>query len=404
MVIELAIILNEQKQVNDSMFMYEQRVKSPISRLIDQTPTFVEYYHIDNSETTLDTGYQDAFSIIGRRSPIRFQKISNFPLYGINPIVLQIDESDQGLDTTFEDEAIILPGTIRPMENDIFIIPTLKDSFIFRVTTISYDSVMPGNYYKIGYKFDDLSNEKLDNLEKQVIQNNTCILENIGTEQRCIIESSLKEKIDAINTMYLDMCETYTSLFYSERHNVFLGEMGPCQYIYDPYQTAFINKHQLFNQKKNYQTLLLTEQITDSKAKLKYEKSVYRFIERRNHTLINNFNYIIYPSFYKKETSFAQWFEREIYILDIPSPYQETQEFALFSDEFVTSVRLNGDVNSDFAHLIQKFVRKEQISLNEIPLNLNEELIHLNANLEVFFYTPIILYIIKTIVSENMTI
>lgn len=404
MVIELAIIINEQKQVNDSMFMYEQRVKSPIARLIDQTPTFVEYYHIDNEESTLDSGYKDAFSIIGRRAPLRFQMISNFPLYGINPIILQLDENDQGLDTTFEDEAIIVPGTIRPLENDLFVIPTLKEPFIFRVTSISYDSVMADNYYKIGYKFDELSEEKLKLLKEQVIQENTCILENIGTENRCIIESSLKEKIDAINTMYMDMCETYISLFYNERHNVFLGESGPCQYLYDPFQTEFINKHQLFNQRKNYETLLLTEQVTDSKFKIKYEKSLYRFIERRNHTLINNFNYVLYPSFYKKETSFAQWFERNIFIVDIPSPYEAVQEFAMFSNEFVTCVRVNGETQSEFARIIQKFVRNEKISLNEIPLNLNEELIHLNANLEVFFYTPIILYIIKTIVNENMTI
>lgn len=398
----MAIILNEQKQINDSMFMYEQRVKSPVARLIDQTPTFVDYYHIDNSETTLDTGYKDAFSIIGKRSPIRFNKISNFPLYGINPIVLQLDDTDQGLDSTFEDEAIVVPGTIKPLENDFFIIPTLNDAYIFRVTSINYDSIMADNYYKIGYRLDDLSNEKLEDLGKQVIEEYTCLLENIGTENKCIIEADVKESIDKIDEMYSDMCNTYISLFYNERHNVFLGENGPNQYLYDPFQTEFINKHQLFNRRKDYQTLLLTEQVSDSKFKIKYEKSVYRFIERRNYKLVNNFNYVLYSSFDRRETSFARWFERNIYILDIPSPYQALQEFGLFSNEFVTSIKLNGETDSEFAQLIQKFVRNEKISIKDIPLDLNEELIHLNANLEVFFYTPIVLYIIKTIVNENL--
>lgn len=402
MVVEVAIIINEQKQINDSMFMYEQRVKSPLARLIDHTPTFVDYYHIDNEESTLDAGYKDAFSIIGRRSPIRYKKISNLPLYGINPVVLQLEETDQGLDTSFEDEAVVVPGTIKPLENDFFIIPTLNDSFVFRVNSISYDSIMSDNYYKIGYKFDELSSTKLENLGEQVIQEYTCILENIGTDKRCIIESDVKLTLDKIDEMYSDMCNTYISLFYNDRHNVFLGESGPNQYLYDPYQTAFINKHQLFNRKKDYQTLLLTEQVTDNRSRIKYEKSVYRFIERKDYRLVNNFNYVIYPSFEKKETSFAQWFERNIYILDIPSQYQALQEFALFSDEFVTCIKMNGEADSEFARIIQRFVRNEKITLKEIPLDLNEELIHLNANLEVFFFTPIILYIIKTIVNENI--
>lgn len=398
----MGIIINEQKQISDSMFLYEQRVKSPLSRLIDQTPTFVDYYHIDNSETTLDAGYKDGFSVIGKRSPFRFKKISNFPLYGINQIVLQIEESDQGLDTSFEDEAIIAPNTIKPLQNDFFIIKGLKEPFLFRVTAINYDSIMPDNYYKISYKFDELSDERIDTLSKQVVQDYTCILENIGTDNKCIIESDTKDLIDKIDVMYSDMCNTYISLFYNERHNVFLGENGPNQYLYDPYQTAFINKHQLFNRKRDYQTLILTEQINDAKARIKYEKSIYRFIERRNYKLVNNFNYVIYSAYDKPETSFARWYQRNIYILDVQNDYQMSQGFSMLSDEFVTSIKYNGDLDSNFAKLIQQFVRNEPLTLKDIPMDLNEELIHLNANLEVFFYTPIILYIIKMIVSEAM--
>lgn len=385
------------------MFLYEQRVKSPISRFIDQTPTFVDYYHIDNSETTADVGYKTAFSIIGKRSPLRFKKIKDFPLYGINPIVLNLEEDDQGLDTSFEDDAVIVPGTIRPLENDFFTIHTSNDVYLFRVTALNYDSIMSDNYYKISYKFESLDETTISNLKEQVISEYTCLLENIGTEKQCILESGVKELIDNIDTMYSDMANTYISVFYNERHNVFLGESGPNQFIYDPYQTAFINKHKLFNRKTDLETLLLTEQITDNKARIKYEKSVYRFIERRNHKLVNNFNYVLYPAYNKPETSFARWYERNVSILDMPSQYEPVQEMAMFSNEFVTSIQLNGEQDSKVASLIQRFVRNEEIKLQDIPLDLNEELLHLDANLEVFFFTPIILYIIKTIVNENIT-
>ena len=397
----MAFFVNEQKMVEDSTFQYEERIKSPASRFIESTPVFTTYYHINVDQTTVDEGFLDVASIIGHRSPIRFNKIEDFPIYGLDQIVLQLQEEDQGLDVSFESEATILPNTIKPVQNDFFIIPTLKDYYIFRVTDIQYDNIMPDNFYKINYKLEYIDSVKLEEIEKQVILENVCILENIGTETNCIIQKSIYKKIQDVEKMYREITEFYKVMFYNDRHNVFLGELENGRFLYDPLQTEFINKNRLFNEKNNLETLILTEEYDDPKRKYKYAKSVYKFIELQDMKLLSNFVYAKRPGTTIHESSFYRWHDKKVDVLDIPQ-FITDESLRIFSDEFVLAIRDNIEMKSDYANLIQKFVRSEKITIEDIPLTLDTELIYLNNSLEVFFFTPIILYIIKTIIKKEM--
>ena len=397
----MAFFVNEQKMVEDSTFQYEERIKSPASRFIESTPVFTTYYHINVDQTTVDEGFLDVASIIGHRSPIRFNKIEDFPIYGLDQIVLQLQEEDQGLDVSFESEATILPNTIKPVQNDFFIIPTLKDYYIFRVTDIQYDNIMPDNFYKINYKLEYIDSVKLEEIEKQVILENVCILENIGTETNCIIQKSIYKKIQDVEKMYREITEFYKVMFYNDRHNVFLGELENGRFLYDPLQTEFINKNRLFNEKNNLETLILTEEYDDPKRKYKYAKSVYKFIELQDMKLLSNFVYAKRPGTTIHESSFYRWYDKKVDVLDIPQ-FITDESLRIFSDEFVLAIRDNIEMKSDYANSIQKFVRSEKITIEDIPLTLDTELIYLNNSLEVFFFTPIILYIIKTIIKKEM--
>ena len=68
--------------------------------------------------------------------------------------------------------------------------------------------------------------------------------------------------------------------------------------------------------------------------------------------------------------------------------------------ELVNSFKFNAPTQSPYVDLMQKFVRNEPLTIYDIPLDLNEELLKLDANDEVFFYTPILMYIIKTITED----
>lgn len=397
----MAFIINEQKMVEDTTFQFENRFKSPTARFIDTTPVFVTYYHIDVDNTTVDEGFLDVASVIGNRSPIRFNKIENFPLYGMDQIVLNIADDDQGMDTNWDGDGIVLPKTIKPVPNDFFIIPTLKDYYIFRVTNIQYDTVMPDNYYKIEFKLEYIDSTKLEEIEKQVLDEHICVLENIGTETNCIIEKSSYLKIKEIEKMYAEIKELYMAMFYNERHNVFLCEIEDNKLLYDPLQAYFINIHKLFNNKNDLSTIILTDQYDDPKRKYKYAKSVYKFLETKDMKLLSMFKYTTRPGTSIRESSFRKWHDRNIEVLDIPMVIQDDSP-SIFSRDYMEALRLNTPVESDYGELIQRFVRGEKLTIKDIKMELDTELIYLNNSIEVFFFTPFIMYIIRNIIESEL--
>ena len=396
----MAFLINEQKMVEDNIFKFENRLNSQISRFLDKSPVFVTYFHINVNETTVDGGFKDIEDIVGNRSPLKFQKIENFPIYGLEPVVLSIQDNDQGLDTEYSGECVILPNTIKPLQNDIFMINHVKGSFLFRVTEVQYDNIRPDNYYKISYRFEWLDDDKVDELNEQVQEKYSCILQNIGTENNCIIKEEYLERIQNIDDMYDDMVSTYKTIFYNERYNCFLGETNDGYKIYDPLQTIFFNKHKLLNKKQDYSTTILTEGFVDNKRKIKYEKSIYRFFERRDLKLISTFPYNTFPANYKKDSSFSRWNDKSVIVADIPSTMDMNNAIDLLSIDLVNSFKYNGRQDSKYIELMQKFIRKEDITIYDIPLDLNEELLRLDANEEVFFFTPILLYIIQVVVND----
>ena len=166
----MAMLINEKRMVDDTLFHYEQRFHSPLSRFIDKTPTFTTYFHIADDASTTSEGFNSIDDYLGDSSPIRYRRIENFPLYGLDQILLQIEDTDQGLDRSYEGEATLINSTITPCQNDMFMIPTLKDFYIFKVITVNSDHIMSDNYYRVGFSLQYIDREKATWLNKQTVE------------------------------------------------------------------------------------------------------------------------------------------------------------------------------------------------------------------------------------------
>lgn len=399
----MAYMINEQKFINDNAFKFEERLTSPLSKFLDKSPVFVTYFHINPNATTVNEGFRDVEAILGGKSPIRFQKIENFPLYGLEPIQLALQESEEGLNTDFQSECVVLPNTVRPLPNDFFMIQHIKGLFLFRVTEIQYDYIRADNFYKIMYKFESLSQEHVESINKQVETKYSCVFSKIGTEDSCIIQEEYLTQMELVDSLFSDMVNTYIAIFYSERYNCFLGDTDNGLKLFDPLQSVFLNKHKILLKKNDYSTIILSDGFEDNKRKIKYEKSIYRFFERRDVKLINEFQYNTFPGMYRKDSMFYRWHDESIQVVDMPTGKIDKGTNNFLPIELVNSFRMNGPTESRYVDLMQKFIRNESISIYDIPLDLNEELLRLDANAEVFLFTPILLYIIQTITSDFLS-
>lgn len=399
-------IMNEEKFFQENVTKYEDKLKSPLNRFIDKTPTFVTYYHIDNENTTVDQGLQNSYGVIHANSSIRFKKITKLPIYGLDAIIPQLSDEEQGLDTNYDGEAVITPSTITPFPNDFFEIPYLKGrKTLFRIKSVDYDSMRPEGYQKIEFRLETMDDEKYEQLQKQCSDKDwTCIYKNIGSDSRAVILSDDYERIQKIDKMYWDMADTYVSIYYNQKHNCFLGpDEVSGKFLYDPFMSVFIDKHGLFNRPDGYSAIVLSEQFTDTRRSFKYEKSIYRFIERNDERKISKFNYQLLPGTNYQQSSFYRWMDKEVLVLDIPDLLCVNTENFLFCQSYIEKVLLNGETFNAYDTFIKKYIQNKINSIDDIPLDLADEMLFLNVSKESFFFTPIVLYIIQTKMKEFMS-
>lgn len=401
----MATKIDEQQMIVGNALAYESRIHSPLVRFTDKTFTPTRYWHIAGDRSLVDGGYGDVEQVIGPNSPIKYRMIENFPLCGIEPIAPQIQNNDNVLDTTFEGEATTYGRTLKPLENDFFMIAYLNEPWIFRITAVEYDNLVSSDKYKIQYTLEYIDSMKVEELMRQTLRTYKCIIENIGTDKRCIIETGEMDRIKKIEDMYDQMVDTYITFFYNSRYNCFLGDFGNGMRLYDPLQELFVSKHQLFTKKTQIDGLVFIEQFNDPRRKIKYQKSVYRFMELCRIDYLTRFPYTVFDGRINPQTAFHRWLDPGVVILDIPHTndvLNHVPHYNIFSDEVVDAIKADRPLPTIHADLIRRFVRCENLTIDDIDLTLHDAILRIDDNnLEVFFITPLILYIIRTIIDNS---
>jgi len=272
--------MNEKNFINDNIFKYEKRLESQYSVFTEKTPTFVTYYHINNINSITDTGLLNVDRILGHESPLKFQKIEDFPIYGIDQIKLDLNDEEEGLTGSYDSDGLILPNTIKPLPNDFFTVSYLDESYVFMLTSIDYDTIKSNNYYKIGFTLKTISTDAVKNLKSQVLEKYTCIFKNIGTEDNFLIEEDQYKLINELNSIYDTFVSKYISLFYNKRYNSFLINTMS-DHIYDKFVSNFISEHNLLNRKEKYETISISNEDYGEQFPTTYEMSFYgRMVDR----------------------------------------------------------------------------------------------------------------------------
>lgn len=400
----MAKFIDERRIVENSAFEFEDRLHSPIVQRSNRTLTPTRYYHLINVESTTDQGLVNVEENVGGNSGLRFHRIDDFPI-GLNaPIQLNLSETDHGIDSSYEGEATILPNTIRPVPNSYFLINYLSDSYIFKVTGIRYDNISADNTYIIEFKLDNISDEIPHELDMQSTTHYDCVLRNIGTEKECLIEHEKYAKIRSIETMYDEITHIYLSLFYNERYNDILGPGPANTKIYDPYLTRFINSEGLFKDNDVFTITYLQEEISDQQFLLKYQKSVFQFIKKPDMNRLQRFPLEVIPGCNLPETQFYVWRDNSIFVTSVPS-CQPKEGIAIFSDNFVEMVQDTTEIPDDsYSRLLSLYIRNEPLSIYDIRDDLLDNLITLEWNIELFYITPLILFIIRKLLTDALTI
>ena len=402
------LIFNEETYLNNNIFKYENRLLSQTNRFIENGAMLVTYYSIEQSATTVDRGVRDVEILFGRGSAVRYNKIMNFPVYGFGQTNPNNTDELQIEDINVEGDFTIQPSTIVPAPNDIFIINHLKMKALFQVVEVTFDSMKVEGFYKCRYRLHSTSDELLLSIENQIVDNFHTELDAIGSRVNPIIQVDDFVRKQQIQQMVSSMIQSYRALFYNERHNCFLfHHQQEDRRWFDMCANEFIAKHSLMNAHNSGKVIILHDKLRDETFPMMYNHSVYNWIEiGAPKKMLQKFHFqLMYADNYT-DSSFSRWGDGDIQVIHPLAIHQVgilNQDHSYFDHQQLEAFESDKiPATSEFEQLIQKYINQpNSISLNDVSLNTADTLLSSIRHLDVFFFTPIIIYIIRKILKFN---
>lgn len=395
---------NYNKTIDNLVEGAKSRLNNPFYIYGDRKPTIVTYYNINHNASTLDKGTSTLYDDIGQNSSLRFNKIENFHLYGIEKINVNLDVGEYGLESPIEGEALILPNTIVPVPGDMFIINHVIDKpYLFMVTGIGIDTLYTGaNFYKITYKLTRTDMDALTSLETvQTIKRFTYKAGNVGTTLTPLIESNQAELIDKIEDNIDTLLNYYMNLFYKNSVQNFILEYQH-MYLYDPYLIEFMIRNKLFALSgNNYFHVEQAVYIGDTFA-LEYDHSIFKDIEiKKSNMRLNS----VYPvpvddpnsllvdrleSYYK--------LSNKVMYKDYDNPINWLDMDLL--DRVINNELYDADSNLYYRNLLILYMNNKEFDITDKIMNSIMD-IEFNYTKELFYMIPILVFILKSYVNKQ---
>ena len=395
---------NYNKTIDNLVEGAKSRLNNPFYIYGDRKPTIVTYYNINHNASTLDKGSSTLYDDIGQNSSLRFNKIENFHLYGIEKINVNLDVGEYGLESPIEGEALILPNTIVPVPGDMFIINHVIDKpYLFMVTGIGIDTLYTGaNFYKISYKLTRTDMDALTSLETvQTIKRFTYKAGNVGTTLTPLIESNQAELIDKIEDNIDTLLNYYMNLFYKNSVQNFILEYQH-MYLYDPYLIEFMIRNKLFALSgNNYFHVEQAVYIGDTCA-LEYDHTIFKDIEiKKSNMRLNS----VYPvpvddpnsllvdrleSYYK--------LSNKVMYKDYDNPINWLDMDLL--DRVINNELYDEDSNLYYRNLLILYMNNKEFDITDKIMNSIMD-IEFNYTKELFYMIPILVFILKSYVNKQ---
>ena len=239
-----------KRVVDGNVRAYIEQAYGTYTRLLGRSPTFVTYYSLALASSGSDTNLGGAVELVGNESPVRYNSVENFPLYGITTATLTAALDDvQGV-TTLDvgGDAVVIPNTLEPYENDFFVIQHLDTKLLFHVKSVQSDRVEGNVYYKLEYFLSHASVEEMLT-NGQIDEALEFELANVGTDNKPIVNKELSLLLKELKQVNTRLQEAFWTAFYDRNSGTaVLRSFGPNgEPVYDHAMNLFVVKHDLLS-------------------------------------------------------------------------------------------------------------------------------------------------------------
>lgn len=398
--------------------IYAKNKVGQFSKYLEKNPTFVEYYHINQVLSRADVGSQSVKEEIGRKSPIRYNKIKEFPIYGLPELKPELTYDEDGMDMDLDlNGLVVLPGTIHPIPGDYFYFkfPGMSVGILWRVTSKEFNTVQANDYYLLDAEIyatakETDKNSSYSQLQKQVVEDYTCIFENIGTKDACIVKNDQYTQAQYLGTYITNLMNNYYETFYHSDVGTFVGlgmwNQTPT-YLYDIYLIRFMKEVDLWEVGDgitNRVVALTYDDKIPSNFDSRYRKTLWYALQKKNASTMVPYQYyytyectkqssplLMYSDHYCEcihlET-FGRSTERDDYLSR--RIIGKTREY--FTTDLTRGIKEGGlKITDERNQLIYDYITSKEITLN---LGMLEDLAF-DMTSDDYIYGPALIYVLK---------
>lgn len=384
---------------------FKDRLANPLYNFNQEKGTVVTYYNTDLANLPLDTVTGMQYSSIGNLSTTKYNKISNFVIYGLERVAITINNTEDGTEAEeISGDAIILPNTIHPYVGDFFTIDMAKEKCLFRVIDAQSDTFdNDANVWQIRYQLEHWNNEEL---EKYNIGNEShFVMTNVGTQYNPVILDSIYHTIETLEEILDGMREYYVAVFFSNRVNSLIFSANGNRF-YDSYLTEFVIRNKLLESRKDF--IMLQHQIDlPDTFSLDYSRSFFYIVESKKIKKFRSF----------RSTAFGELIDSKVNIFSTrPEPYLSMNYmkdatriintvtpglvFEIFDKELIHNILTGEKFENDIlSNIIIKYFNDEILTEDDIEHLDN---INFKDNIQLFYYVPVAMYIIEAYIKQLM--
>jgi hypothetical protein len=239
----------EKDIVRKSVDSYVKATSQDYSKYMEGGPTYLTYYSYDNAASTQDYDLEDVHSFAGANSPRKYKKIDDVVVYGVDPLAIQSELSNRGLETKISGKFVALPDSLQPTSEDFFSfdVDGLRDH-LFRVIEIQYDKPTNNAFYEVQWElYPDDPSLILSNVEDEYVTEYS----NIGNKDKTVVKKTSADQADKAKSIVDLMIERFSEDFYDPEIDEFVyrayEQDGTATDIWCPYLQKFLYNNKILS-------------------------------------------------------------------------------------------------------------------------------------------------------------
>lgn len=375
-------------------------LNNPYYLFNDKTPSISTYYNLNTTMTTLDEATRDNYGELTANSPLRFNKVTGFYLYGISKIEPNLEINDYGLEgDNIEGEVIVLPNTIVPYPGDRFTLDQLGDKYIFQITHVNPNTLDTGSImYKANYVL--CGSDGLQSIEDKVVKTYKFLYSNIGTNFASIIEDTTYSELSEIQVISTMLKDYYIQLFYDARVQTMCYYRDSAGFkVHDPYLLEFLIRNNILSGSSEY--IYLDHQIfLPNTFGVDYDRTIFSTIDHndiKRHIGLYIGNLLLVT----QKLSLLYAYPQDYYYMEYVRTNNKFYIIDIFDDpDFGNKVINNIKTGNVMKDILIGFFHAESITAKQL-----EDLKHIDYmnNAELYYLIPITIYILDKHIQDTLS-